>query len=457
MTQSLAASSVPISPPKRSGRIVLLLCFLTIVFDGYDLVVYGATVPSLIAHPAWDIDPARAGLIGSLALVGMLIGTMTVGALTDILGRRKIMLFAIAWFSVCMLATAAAPNESVFAVLRFLTGLGLGGVVPTCIALTVEYAPKSRRQIANALMFSGYSVGGVGAAVLAISALPELDFQWLYVVGAVPLLTLLPIAYRYLPESIAFLAARRSTVTARATADQFGLVFDDIVTESRAIPAPGAGGPGHQSSLRELFSSRWRRSTLLFAGANFCGLLLVYGLNTWLPQIMRGAGFELGSALAFLLVLNVGAIVGSIGASWVADRIGIKKVVTTSFILAFISIFLISLNLPVALLFVLVAFAGLGSVGTQILVGGFCATHYPQRLSPTALGWSLAVGRIGAMMGPIIGGVIASAALGYQVNFYAFALVAVIGAVIVSSVSLRSGDHSGDRVAHAQVPARTTV
>jgi len=451
MTQSPAAPSVPKSLPKRSGRLVLLLCFLTIVFDGYDLVVYGATVPTLLGHPTWDIDPARAGLIGSLALVGMLIGTLTVGALTDILGRRRIMLFCIAWFSVCMLATAAAPNETVFAVLRFLTGLGLGGVVPTCIALTVEYAPKSRRQIANALMFSGYSVGGVCAAVLAISTLPALDFQWLYAVGALPLVTLLPIAYRYLPESIAFLAARRSPAEARATADQFGLVYEDIVTE-RPAEASGtaAAPPARRSSLRDLFSSRWRRSTFLFAAANFCGLLLVYGLNTWLPQIMRGAGFELGSALAFLLVLNLGAIVGSIGASWVADRIGIKKVVTASFILACISIFLISLNLPVALLFVLVAFAGLGSVGTQILVGGFCATHYPQRLSPTALGWSLGVGRIGAMMGPIIGGIIASTALGYQINFYAFAAVAVLGAVVVSSVASRSGEQGSGEQGGAQ-------
>lgn len=456
MTQSHTTPVATAALPQRGGGLVLALCFFTIVFDGFDLVVFGATVPSLLAHPSWNLDPAQIGLIGSLALVGMLIGTFTVGALTDVLGRRKIMLFCIAWFSVCMLATAAAPNETVFAVLRFLTGLGLGGVVPTCIALTVEYAPKSRRQIANALMFSGYSVGGVCAALLAIATLPALDFRWLYAVGALPLVTLLPIAYRYLPESIAFLANRRSPAEARATADRFGLVYADIVTEH---PASDAGvvsdKPARQSSLRDLFSARWRRSTFLFAAANFCGLLLVYGLNTWLPQIMRGAGFELGSALAFLLVMNVGAIFGSIGASWVADRVGVKKVVTVSFILACVSIFLISLNLPVALLFVLVAFAGLGSVGTQILVGGFCATHYPQRLSPTALGWSLGVGRVGAMTGPIIGGVIASAALGYQVNFYAFAGVAVLGAIVVSSVSTRTGEpqKSAAAVETTPVPA----
>lgn len=417
---------------QRSGLLVLVLCFVTIVFDGYDLVVYGSTVPTLIAYEGWDLDTGSAGLIGSLALVGMLLGTLSVGLITDRFGRRRIMIGSIAWFSVCMLATAFAPNEVVFGVLRFLTGIGLGGVVPTCIALTVEFAPKGRRQIANAVMFSGYSVGGVSAALLAIALLPETDFRVLYALGALPLITLLPIVVRYLPESVSYLAATGREAEARDVAAQHGLVYDDVVAPVPAAAALDTAPP--VSSMRELFTPRWRRSTLLFAAANFCGLLLVYGLNTWLPQIMRSAGFALGSSLAFLLVLNLGAIVGAISASFVADRIGVQKVVTASFLIACVAIFLISLNLPAGLLFLLVAVAGLGSVGTQILVGGFCATHYPQKLNATALAWSLGVGRIGAICGPLLGGLIAGWAFGYQVNFYAFAAVAVLGAAVVASV-----------------------
>ncbi|WP_209205419.1 aromatic acid/H+ symport family MFS transporter [Rhodococcus sp. 1R11] len=418
---------------QHSGLLVLALCFVTIVFDGYDLVVYGSTVPTLIAYEGWDLDSGSAGLIGSLALVGMLLGTLSVGLMTDRFGRRRIMIGSIAWFSVCMIATAFAPNEVAFGVLRFLTGIGLGGVVPTCIALTVEFAPKRRRQIANAVMFSGYSVGGVSAAVLAITLLPVVDFKMLYALGALPLVTLLPVVYRYLPESVSYLAAVGREAEARAVADQHGLVYEDVVAPTSLESNGDLAQP--ISSMRELFSTRWRRSSLLFAAANFCGLLLVYGLNTWLPQIMRSAGFALGSSLAFLMVLNLGAIVGAISASFIADRIGIKKVVTTSFLIAFVAIFLISLDLPAGLLFLLVAVAGLGSVGTQILVGGFCATHYPQKLGATALAWSLGVGRIGAICGPLLGGLIASWALGYQVNFYAFAVVAVLGAIVVASVS----------------------
>ncbi|WP_309234805.1 aromatic acid/H+ symport family MFS transporter [Nocardia sp. XZ_19_385] len=408
---------------------------MTIVFDGYDLVVYGSTVPTLMAYEPWGLDSAEAGFIGSFALVGMLIGSMTVGLITDRFGRRRIMLWSIAWFSTCMLLTTLAPNEYVFGALRFLTGIGLGGVVPTCVALTIEFAPKSRRNLANAVMFSGYSVGGVGAAVSAMALLPEVDFRVLYAVGALPLITLLPIAYRYLPESVSYLARTGQEDLAADTARRYGLVYSDIVTTDQ--PADAAGQP--QSSIRQLLSPRWRRSTVLFAAANFCGLLLVYGLNTWLPQIMRTAGFALGSSLAFLLVLNLGAIVGAISASHIADRVGVQKVVIASFSIAFVAIFLISLNLPAGVLFLLVAVAGFGSVGTQILVGGFCATHYPQHLTATALASSLGVGRIGAICGPILGGMIASWMLGYQVNFYVFATVAVLGALVAASVPRQTG------------------
>ena len=435
MTQPLSDQKRIPAVPRRNGGSVLLLCFATIVFDGYDLVVFGSTVPTILKYEQWAISPAQAGLIGSLALVGMLIGTLSVGILTDRLGRRKIMLASISWFSVCMLLTALAPTAEVFAALRFLTGLGLGGVVPTCIALTVEYARKDRRQIANAVMFSGYSVGGVLASLLAINLLPHMDFHWMYAIGALPLVTLLPVVWKFMPESVAYLARKGRFQESEAVAAQYGLVYSDIVTSEDK-----AGGTATKnSSIRTIFKQKWRLSTILFALASFCGLLLVYGLNTWLPQIMRQAGFNLGDALTFLLVLNAGAIIGSISASVVADRIGIKRVVTTSFVLACIAILMLSLQLPLALLLVIVAFAGLGSVGTQILVGGYCATHYPQSLSATALSWSLGVGRIGAITGPIIGGFIVSLALGWQVNFYMFAAFAVIGAIVVFAVPRRSG------------------
>jgi AAHS family benzoate transporter-like MFS transporter len=123
---------------------VVALCFLTIVFDGYDLIVYGSAVPSLLAEPGWNMGPAQVGAIGSYALAGMLIGALGAGAITDAIGRRRIMLIGISWFSVLMVACSLAPTPGLLGLLRFLAGLGLGGVIPSAIALTVEYAPRGR-------------------------------------------------------------------------------------------------------------------------------------------------------------------------------------------------------------------------------------------------------------------------------------------------------------------------
>lgn len=422
---------VPASARRRSGLTVTALCFVAIVFDGYDLVIFGSTVPSLLADESWSVDVAQVGVIGSLALVGMLIGTLFVGALTDILGRRAIMMLSIAWFSVFMLATALAPTPELFGVFRFVTGIGLGGIVPTCVAMTVEFAPRRKRQVTNAVMYSGYSVGGVLAAILALVALPTVDFRWLYAFGALPLVVLLPVVHRLMPESIAFLAAKGREDEAQATAARYGVVYEDVVTQR---DREAAAESGRLTALKTLFSGPWILATILFGLASFCGLLLVYGMNTWLPQIMQQAGYALGSSLVFLLALNAGAIVGAITASYVADRIGVQRVVTACFAVALVSILLLSVELPYALLLAIVALAGLGSVGTQILINGFVATYYPQTSSATALGWSLGVGRLGAIAGPLIGGYVAALETGYEINFYVFAAVALVGGLIAAAV-----------------------
>jgi AAHS family benzoate transporter-like MFS transporter len=408
----------------RAGLWVVAICFVTIVFDGYDLIVYGAVVPSLLKNPEWQLTAAQAGAIGSYALTGMVIGTLLVGALTDIVGRRRIMFASIIWFSLAMGATALAPNPEVFGLLRFVTGLGLGGVVPTAIALTVEYAPPHRRNFNNALMFSGFSLGGVMAAVLAINLVPTQGFRIMFWIGMAPIVLVLPLAWKYLPESVSYLQARGRHDEAAALAAKYGVQ-----------PEPVAAGTSSKwSALAVLFGRKHLAATILFGLASFFGLLLVYGLNTWLPQIMRQAGYPLGSSLRFLLVMNLGAIVGALVASTLADRLGSKVVTTVAFALAAFSIYTLSVNPAAAALYLLIAIAGLGTVGTQILVNGYVATHYPAGSRATALGWSLGVGRLGAIVGPLFGGWVLDSGLSLDWNFYGFAVPAVLGALVIAAV-----------------------
>ncbi|MFI7066410.1 MFS transporter [Kribbella sp. NPDC050124] len=408
----------------RAGLWVVAICFVTIVFDGYDLIVYGAVVPSLLKNPDWQLTAAQAGAIGSYALTGMVIGTLCVGALTDIVGRRRIMFASIVWFSLAMGATALAPNPEVFGILRFVTGLGLGGVVPTAIALTVEYAPPHRRNFNNALMFSGFSLGGVLAAVLAINLVPTQGFRIMFWIGMAPLVLVLPLAWKFLPESVSFLQARGRHDEAAALAAKYGVQAEPVAVDTSS----------KWSALAVLFGRKHLAATILFGLASFFGLLLVYGLNTWLPQIMRQSGYPLGSSLRFLLVMNLGAIVGALAASTLADRFGSKVVTTVAFALAAFSIYTLSVNPAAAALYLLIAIAGLGTVGTQILVNGYVATHYPAGSRATALGWSLGVGRLGAIVGPLFGGWVLDSGLSLDWNFYGFAVPAVLGALVIAAV-----------------------
>jgi AAHS family benzoate transporter-like MFS transporter len=426
---------------------VVALCFLTIVFDGYDLIVYGSIVPSLLAEPGWHLGPAQVGAIGSYALAGMLVGALGAGAVTDAIGRRRIMLIGITVFSLLMVACALAPNPTVLGVLRFLAGLGLGGVIPSAIALTVEYAPRGRRQLYNALMFVGYSVGGVLAAVLALLLVADHGWRLLLAIGGAPLLIVLPLAWRFLPESVGFLLAKGRDEEAAAVASRFGVDLPSLQAE-RISADRGSAGP------RALFGPGMRASTVLFGAASFCGLLLVYGLNTWLPQIMRQAGYPLGSALTFLLVLNLGAVVGGIAASALADRFGSKPVTVGAFLLATACLLVLSQRVDTGLLFVAVAVAGLGSVGTQILVNGYVAVHHPAAVRATALGWALGVGRAGAIVGPLFGGWVLAAGIGFQWNFYGFAVPALIGALLIALVPRRG---PGQPQASSDSPTATTT
>jgi MFS transporter, AAHS family, benzoate transport protein len=408
---------------------VVAICFASIVFDGYDLIVYGAVVPALLEYREWDLTAVEAGAIGSYALIGMLFGAMMVGTITDIVGRRKIMLFCISWFSLFMGLCAMAPSPELLGLFRFIAGLGLGGVVPTAIALTIEYAPPHRRSFTNALMFSGYSVGGILAALLAIPLLPAFGWRVMFAIGLAPLVLIVPLAYKFMPESVSFLVASGRREEAEGLARRHGITIDPEASSTSSDAAST-----WRDKLGALFSRRYAVATGLFWISCFIGLLLVYGLNTWLSQIMREAGYPLGSALSFLLVLNLGAILGTPFAGAAADRLGSKPVTAVGFLVAALSIALLSAQPPLWAIYVLVALAGVGSVGTTIIVNAYTARYYPADRRATALGWSLAFGRLGAILGPLYGGyVIAATAsqLGFEWNFYAFAVPALLGTLVV--------------------------
>ena len=396
-----AAPSTPASSlaSQRSAFIVVALGFGALVFEGYDLIVYGTAVPALLAYPAWALTPAKVGAIGGAAFLGMFVGAPLAGWLSDRFGRRRLFIGLLCFFSLMMILVAVAPTPGLFALFRFLAGVGFGGIPPTAIAQAYEFAPPDRKVLYNAVMLSGFGIGAILAAGLSILLLGHVGFRVMFAFGALPLLTLVPLAFWLLPSGPASAAQAAQT---RTTSPWRG------VLQGRAVI-----------------------STILFGAANFFALLLSFALNTWLPQLMRGAGYPIGSALQFLLVLDTGALAGALLGGWLADRVGGRKVVTAMFIIAAISLGCLSLHVPATLIKVLIFITGAVAVGNQSVLFGFMAAHYPQASRATAIGATSGIGRLGAAAGPVLGGLLLKAGANLSGNVLVFAGVSVLAGLSI--------------------------
>ncbi|QMU21471.1 MFS transporter [Gordonia rubripertincta] len=411
---------------RRSVLWIVTLAAVAIVFDGYDLVVYGTVLPTLLDDPGQlgELTPATAGALGSYALIGVMIGALVAGAFGDRVGRRRMMLFNIVWFSVGMAATALATDLVSFGILRFLTGIGIGGLVATAGAMVAEFAPTSKRNLFNAIVYSGVPAGGVLASVLAMLLADHIGWRGLFWIGALPLVTLLPLAALKMPESPQWLAARGRYEEAREISTRTGIPVDLRARHLDVAP----GSVPVKLGFAALATRRFAVPTLLLGMMSFVGLLLTYGLNTWLPQIMKGNGFDAKGSLAFLLVLNGGAIVGGLIAARLADRRGPQQVVATSFCLATFALVCLTFGLPLPILLAAVAVAGTGTIGTQVLIYGFVSNFYPTEARGAGVAWCAGFGRLGGIVGPVIGGLLIGAGISSGTAFYLFAGIALAGA-----------------------------
>lgn len=416
-------SSVPGSAGTRSLVTVLSLCWLALVADGYDLGSYGATLPGLVGHGPFPLTVVQGGHIGSVALAGMLAGSLLAGTFTDLVGRRRLLIASVAVFSAGMIVTALAPDIEVFVTSRIVTCIGVGGLLPTAVALASEFAPAGRRSRALGAVLTGPPLGMLLAAFTASRLLPEHGFRPVYGLAGIFLL-LVPALIMLLPESPAYLAAR----------DRVG---------TRRSPIRGVIGP------------RVLIGTVLVWGATFCSLLTAFGVTTWLPQVMAASGYGLSSSLQFLVLYCLGAVVSTLVASRIADNIGPKWLVVAGFACAAGALLAISGHPATPVLYLLVLVAGFGGYGTQNVLNDFIARHYPAPIRASGLGWALAVGRIGAILGPTFGAWAVGMAAPLQATAIAFGCTALVGALVTALTPRRSKTPA--QVASAVGPDRSAV
>lgn len=416
---------------------IIAVCSLIIIFDGYDLVIYGVTLSEIMKE--WGINAITAGFLGSLPLFGMMFGAIIFGSLTDKFehrgfSRKKAISICIIIFSLFTLLAGFAKGPTDFGIYRVIAGLGLGGVMPNVIALVTEYAPKKLRSTLVSVMFSGYAIGGMLAALLGICLIPIYGWNIMYLLAGLPIIILLPLMY-FLPEPIEYLIRNKKVPEAKKILHKIDPTIS--LSANTELVLNSNNRSNSSTPIKALFENKQAFSTILFWITFFMSLLLVYALGNWIPKLMLEQGFNLSTSLAFLFSLNIGAMFGAIFGGILADKFSPKKVLAAFFLTGALALYLLSFKSHISIIYLLVAIAGACSIGAQIIVCAFAAQFYPTAIRATGVGWGLGVGRLGAITGPMIIGWVLSLNFPLQYNFIILAIPCLIAFVSVLLINTK--------------------
>jgi len=413
--------------------LVLVLSFLVIMLDGYDLICLSFVAPQLAR--IFDIPVASFGPVFTAGYIGIMVGGVAIGPLADRFGRKKILIFSVALFGLFSLLPIADLSYSHLIVYRFITGLGLGGAMPGAVALTTEYAPSRLRGLFVNLMFVGVASGGVVGGFLASRLVPAYGWTMVFWMGGVTPLVFVPILALLMPESITFLAVNKrrpdyvAKVLNRFTGAELYSAADTFLVQETG-KEPGA-------ALRKLFSEGRAPGTLLIWLTSF-SVLLTYGLlSSWLPTFMTMGGTTTQTAIIGPVVLNLGGILGTILLGLLFAWLGASPIIAGSLALTALSLFLVSQTIGAGkdMLFAIFP-TGMFLLGSINSTNTLMAAFYPTKIRATGVGWALGIGRIGGALGPAGGGVMLSAAISPAAICQVLALVAVVGMCAVALVGV---------------------
>jgi MFS transporter, AAHS family, benzoate transport protein len=412
--------------------VLFLWSFMIILFDGYDLSVYGTALPLIMDE--WGLDSVVAGTMGSYGLFGMMFGAFVFGVLADKIGRKKVIIINVLIFSLFTFLCGFAETATVFSIFRFIAGLGLGGIMPNVAALVMDYAPNSMKIRLVSLTLVSFAVGGALAPTVGVLLIESFGWASVFIVAGLPLLGL-PFMMKQLPESTSYLIRtgqkKKLFETLSKVNPEFKYNLDDEIEEVKVEQV--------KSPIMGLFKGNRALSTIAFWVTFFCSLLMVYGLNTWLPKLMIEAGYGLNSSLTFLIALQGGAVIGILALSNLCEKYGSKKILVPAYIAGAIALTLLGFGGNAVVIFILVAIAGAATTGTQVLIQAYATAFYPADMRSTGIGVASGVGRFGGMLGPIIGGFLLTLTLPNYINFMVFAVAGIVAAVALTIIRDKYG------------------
>jgi MFS transporter, AAHS family, 4-hydroxybenzoate transporter len=424
---------------------VLVLCAAIIACDGFDAQALAFVAPLL--RNVWDLNPAVLGRILGASVLGMVFGTLLLGSAADYVGRKGVVIFGTALFAAGAVASAMATSPDELVAIRFITGLGLGGVLPSAVALTSEYAPRRHRSLMIMVMLASITLGSALAGFTAGRLIGHYGWTVVFWVGGLLPLALIPLLLIYLPESLSILVKQKrfSRIRAVLTRIDPALTIDPDTAFFQKELRPG------RLLVLQLFQQKRAAVTWFLWLVFFMNLLDVYFLNNWLPTLFNTVGLNIQTAIIIAIVFQIGGAAGSFLLGWLIDHFGFHSMLTINFLVSFASILVLGwANNSVALLGPAAFISGACVIGGQGGCNALAADLYPSHVRSTGVGWALGIGRIGSVAGPVVGGIILSAK--WKVS-HVFAIAALLqlccGADIALIGFLRARAHANAAAANS--------
>jgi MFS transporter, AAHS family, 4-hydroxybenzoate transporter len=385
---------------RRAFQISLMvLCTLCLVIDGFDAQAISYVAPAIISE--WHVSRASLGPVFSAGFFGLLIGALSLSVLADRIGRRPVLIGTTLFFALAMLATPFAKSIPTLVALRFLTGVGLGCIMPSAMALIGEFSTPGRRVKRMMFISCGFTLGAACGGFVSAMLIPTYGWRSVFWFGGIVPLALALAMFVFLPESLQFLVIKGQRDRVRRWLLKFDPAMD--VPEQAEFVVRETSGRG--APVAELFRDGRTVVTLLLWTISFLNLLVMAFLSNWLPTLMRDLGYAVGIAVIIGTLMQAGGVVGTLTLSWLIERFGFVRVLFFALLGAAVSAVAIGIaqhTLP--WLFLAVFGAGFCVVGGQPAINALAGHYYPTALRSTGIGWSLGVGRLGAMTGPLVGG-----------------------------------------------------
>lgn len=413
--------------------VVLAICFLIMFLDGYDTAVAAFVAPVL--SKAWGLEPAAMKPVLASVLFGVAFGALAAGPLADRFGRRWVLIVSVVIFGLFTLVSAWATSVPMLAWMRFATGLGLGAAMSNAATLTAEYAPGRHRSVMVAVLFSGFTLGSAGGGLLGGFMIPAFGWQSAFILGGLAPLVLAVAMVFALPESLKYLTLKKQSATEAVRKilsrieRRVSIAVDAVVVNSAAESSPVKGSATGMLFRRDLIAG-----TMALWATYFFGLLVIFLLRSWLPTLVTLSGESIQRAAFLAALFDVGGTVGAFGVAWLVDRLRHDGVVSITYLVAGVMIFIFSHWLGnIGLLATGILVLGFLLSGAQATVPAIAAKFYPTEGRATGVAWTLGIGRFGGIAGALVGGTLLQMGWSFATILASLAIPAVIAAAIIGA------------------------